>query len=100
MCSKSSDDVVTSISGNVIVWFSAISKPQQHDWSLGRRSSIISRTVESVSICTLGVTGAILGGALGGELVTTVGFINTVVAILGSTSNGGFVPTTTKHTMY
>ena len=68
MCSKSSDDVVTSISGNVIVWFSAISKPQQHDWSLGRRSSIISRTVESVSICTLGVTGAIVGGVV----ITTV----------------------------
>ena len=63
----------SSYGGVVDVWFSAISKPQQHDWSLGRRSSIISRTLESVSICTLGVTGAIVGGApiTTGVLATT-----------------------------
>lgn len=88
--SKSGDDMVTATSpydGVDAVRFSGISNPQQHDWSLGRSCPIRSRTVESVPISTLGVTGGIVGG--GGSVTTVVLF---TVGDGGGVSNGGFVP--------
>ena len=97
------------------VWFSGISNPQQHNWSLGRSCPIRSRTAESVSISTLGVTRdtvggstlVVTGGVVGGStLVVTGGLVDggsvtTVVlftlGVVGGTWTGGFVPTMRNH---
>ena len=94
------------------VRFSGISNPQQHDWSFGRSCPIRSRTAESVSISTLGVTGE-MGGVVGGStlvmtggivggstLVVTGGVVGgSTLVVTGGLVDGGSVTTVVLFTL-